>query len=113
MLPGSALMPATCSDLEDVAYEAGRQSVRLARMGLKASDIVTKKSFENAIMVHAAISGSSNSLLHIPAAAHEFGIDIDADTFDRMHRGAHYLLDIRPAGKWPAQYFDYAGAFPG
>lgn len=112
MLPGSALMPATCSDLEDVAYEAGRQSVRLARMGLKASDIVTKKSFENAIMVHAAISGSSNSLLHIPAAAHEFGIDIDADTFDRMHRGAHYLLDIRPAGKWPAQYFYYAGGVP-
>ena len=50
------------------------------------------KSFENAIMVHAAISGSTNSLLHIPAIAKEFGIELDADTFDRLHRGAHYLL---------------------
>ena len=112
MLPGSALMPATCEDLKKVAYEAGVQSVRLAEMGLTSSDIVTMKSFENAIMVHAAISGSSNSLLHIPAIAHEFGYELDADTFDRMHRGAHYLLDIRPAGKWPAQYFYYAGSVP-
>ena len=68
--------------------------------------------FENAIMVHAAISGSSNTLLHIPAIAHEAGIEIDSDTFDRMHRGAHYLLDIRPAGRWPAQFFYYAGGVP-
>lgn len=112
MLPGSALMPAACEDLKQIAYEAGRRSVELAKSGLKASDIVTKEAFENAIMVHAAISGSTNSLLHIPAIAHEFGIEIDADTFDRMHRGAHYLLDIRPAGKWPAQFFYYAGGVP-
>lgn len=112
MLPGSALMPATCEDLQKVAVEAGTRSVALAQSGVTARDIVTKKSFENAIMVHAAISGSTNSLLHIPAAAHEFGIDISAETFDQMHRGAHYLLDIRPAGKWPAQYFYYAGGVP-
>lgn len=112
MLPGSALMPATCADLKQVAYEAGKQAVELAKKGMKAGDIVTMKSFENAIMVHAAISGSSNSLLHIPAIAHEFGFELDADTFDRMHRGAHYLLDIRPAGKWPAEYFYYAGGVP-
>lgn len=112
MLPGSALMPATCDDLKTVAYEAGRQAVRLSRMGLRAKDIVTMESFENAIMVHAAISGSTNSLLHIPAIAHEFGFKIDGDTFDRMHRNAHYLLDIRPAGRWPAQFFYYAGGVP-
>lgn len=112
MLPGSALMPATCTDLRDVAYRAGQQVMELARMGLKPRDIVTMKSFENAIMVHAAISGSTNSLLHIPAIAHEFGLELDAETFDRLHRGAHYLLDIRPAGKWPAQYFYYAGGVP-
>lgn len=86
--------------------------MELAMKGLKVSDIVTNKSFENAIMVHAAISGSTNSLLHIPAIAHELGIEIDSDTFDRMHRGAHYLLDIRPAGRWPAQFFYYAGGVP-
>lgn len=112
MLPGTALMPATCEDLKAAAREAGRKSVELAKKGMKASDIVTWKSFENAIMVHAAISGSTNSLLHIPAIASEFGIVIDADTFDRMHKGAHYLLDIRPAGKWPAQFFYYAGGVP-
>ncbi len=112
MLPGSALMPATCEDLKEVAYKAGKQVVALAEKGLKVSDIVTMKSFENAIMVHAAISGSTNSLLHIPAIAHELGLEIDSDTFDRMHRGAHYLLDIRPAGKWPAQFFYYAGGVP-
>jgi dihydroxy-acid dehydratase len=112
MLPGSALMPATCEDLNKVAYEAGVKVVELAKKGLKASDIVTRKSFENAIMVHAAISGSSNTLLHIPAIAHEFGIDIDSETFDEMHKNAHYLLDIRPTGKWPAEYFYYAGGVP-
>lgn len=112
MLPGSALMPATCPELKEMAYKAGLQVMELAAQGLKVSDIVTMKSFENAIMVHAAISGSTNSLLHIPAMAHELGFEIDGDTFDRMHRGAHYLLDIRPAGKWPAQFFYYAGGVP-
>ncbi len=112
MLPGSALLPATCQDLKDVAYQAGRQIVKNALSGLRAENIITKESFENAIMVHAAISGSTNSLLHIPAIAHEYGIELDSDTFDRMHRGAHYLLDIRPAGKWPAQFFYYAGGVP-
>lgn len=112
MLPGSALMPATSEDLKTMARKAGEQVMQLALKGLRVSDIVTKESFENAIMVHAAISGSTNSLLHIPAIAHELGIEIDSDTFDRMHRGAHYLLDIRPAGRWPAQFFYYAGGVP-
>ena len=112
MLPGSALMPATCPELKEMAYKAGRQVMELVKAGLKVSDIVTMEAFENAIMVHAAISGSTNSLLHIPAMAHELGMEIDADTFDRMHRGAHYLLDIRLAGKWPAQFFYYAGGVP-
>lgn len=112
MLPGSALMPAMCSDLTAQAKAAGEQVVKLAKEGVKARDIVTLKSFENAVMVHAAISGSTNCLLHMPSIAREFGIDLDSDSFDRLHRGAHYLLDIRPAGKWPAQYFYYAGGVP-
>ncbi len=112
MLPGTALMPATSKELREAAYEAGKRSVALAEQGLKPRDMVTLDSFENAILVHAAISGSTNSLLHIPAIAHEFGLTIDGDTFDRLHRGAHYLLDIRPAGFWPAQYFFYAGGVP-
>ena len=112
MLPGTALLPAMCEDLRTAAERAGRQAMFLAEKNLRPHDMVTMESFENAIMVHAAISGSTNALMHIPAIAHEFGIDLDADTFDRMHRGAHYLLDIRPAGRFPAQYFYYAGGVP-
>ncbi len=112
MLPGTALMPATAPELRQASYDAGKQLMNLVHQGIRAKDIVTKESFENAIMVHAAISGSTNATMHIPAIAHEFGIEIDADTFDRMHRGAHYLLNIRPSGDWPAQYFYYAGGVP-
>lgn len=112
MLPGTALMPATAPELKQAAYDAGVQVLELVKKGIRAKDIVTRKSFENAIMVHAAISGSTNATMHIPAIAHEFGIEIDGDTFDRMHRGARYLLNIRPSGDWPAQYFYYAGGVP-
>ena len=112
-LPGSALMPATSPDLLAYAREAGRQAVKLAQMEhMRPSDLVTKESFENAILVHAAISGSTNCLLHIPAIAHELGIEITGDTFDRLHRNARYLLDVRPAGRWPAECFYYAGGVP-
>nr|WP_293009911.1 MULTISPECIES: dihydroxy-acid dehydratase [unclassified Oscillibacter] len=112
MLPGTALLPATSPDLPEAARRAGRQSVWLARQGLTARQIVTRESFENAVMVHAAISGSTNALLHLPAIAQEFGIEIDGETFDRLHRGMHFLLDIRPTGRWPAQYVYYAGGVP-
>ena len=111
-LPGSALLPATSPDLLDYAYRAGRQAVELARKGLKPSDMITMASLENAILVHAAISGSTNALLHLPAIAHELGLSIDGDSFDRLHRGARYLLDLRPAGRWPAEFFYYAGGVP-
>ena len=72
MLPGTALMPATAPELKQAAYDAGVQLMKLVEQGIKAKDIVTMKSFENAIMVHAAISGSTNATMPIPANAHEF-----------------------------------------
>ena len=112
-LPGSALMPATSPDLLAYAREAGKRAAWMAgEEDMRPSKIVTMDSFENAIYVHAAISGSTNCLLHLPAIAHEFGIEITGDTFDRIHRGARYLLDVRPAGRWPAECFYYAGGVP-
>ena len=112
-LPGSALMPATSPDLLAFARQAGRQAVKLAYMeNMRPSNIVTMKSFENAILIHAAISGSTNCLLHLPAIAHELGIQITGYTFDRLHQNARYLLDVRPAGRWPAECFYYAGGVP-
>ena len=111
-LPGSALLPAGSPELTDMARRAGALSVSLADTGLKPSDIVTMDSFENAILVHAAISGSTNCLLHLPAIAHELGIELTGETFDRLHRGVHYLVNLRPAGQWPAEFFHYAGGVP-
>ena len=112
-LPGSALLPATSPDLLNYAYRAGKRAVEIAGDdAMRPSKLLTMDSFENAILVHAAISGSTNTLLHLPAVAHELGITIDGDTFDRLHRGMHYLLDLRPAGRWPAEFFYYAGGVP-
>ena len=112
-LPGSALMPAMSDDILTYAYRAGKRAVEIAGVdSMKPSKIITLKSFKNAILVHAAISGSTNCLLHLPAIAHELGIEITGDTFDELHRNAHYLLNVRPAGKWPAEVFYYAGGVP-
>ncbi len=112
-LPGSALLPATSPDLLAYAKSAGRLAVKLANsQGMRPSDIVTLESFGNAILVHAAVSGSTNCLLHLPAMAHELELEITGDTFDQLHRGARYLLDVRPAGRWPAEFFYYAGGVP-
>lgn len=111
-LPGGALLPASSPLLAEYAAKAGKRAMEIAEEDFTPRDFVTEKSFENAVMVHAAISGSTNSLIHVPAIAREFGIEFDAGIFDRLHRGARYLLDIRPAGRWPAQFFHYAGGVP-
>ena len=112
MLPGTALMPATAPELRRMAEQAGKRAAQLAGSDLTPRRLVTRESFENAVLVHAAISGSTNTVLHLPAIAHEFGVELTAEDFDRLHRGARYLLDIRPAGRWPAQFFYYAGGVP-
>ena len=111
-LPGSALLPAAGPEPAEFARRAGKRAVEMAREGIRPGDILTMKNVENAILVHAAISGSTNAMLHLPAICREYGIEIDGDTFDRLHRGARYLLDIRPAGRWPAEFFHYAGGVP-
>ncbi len=112
-LPGSALLPAESGELLNYAYEAGKRAAEMAcHPELRPSKLLTRESFENAILVHAAVSGSTNCLLHLPAIAHEAGIEIDIDTFDRLHRQVPYILDLRPAGRWPAEFFYYAGGVP-
>ncbi len=111
-LPGSALIPTHSPYLRKYARQAGEQSVTLAENEIKPSDIMTQEAFKNAIMVHAAIAGSSNSLLHLPAIAHELGLDLPPELFDEIHRKIPFLLNIRPSGYWPGEYFWYAGGVP-
>lgn len=111
-LPGTSLLPATSDALKDVARNVGKYIKNLVEKDIKPSDILTKESFENAIMVHAAIAGSTNSLLHLPAIAHEAGIELTGEDFDRIHRMIPYILNLRPSGFYPAQFYYYAGGTP-
>ncbi|AAK81527.1 dihydroxy-acid dehydratase [Clostridium acetobutylicum] len=111
-LPGTALIPVTSKELKLAAKNAGKQILKLIELNIKPSEIMTKKAFENAIMVHAAIAGSSNCLLHIPAIAHELGMDIEPELFDEIHKKIPYILNIRPSGFYPGSYFWNAGGVP-
>jgi len=111
-LPGTALIPASLFDIRRLARQAGRQIMQLAQNGLKPSDILTKSAFENAIKVHAALSGSTNALLHLPAIAHELGIEIDAQLFDRINREIPYLVNVQPSGQHVSEMVWYAGGVP-
>jgi dihydroxy-acid dehydratase len=111
-LPGTALVPASLFDIRRLARQAGRQVMQLAQKGLKPSDILTQAAFENAIKVHAALSGSTNALLHLPAIAHELDIEIDAELFDRINREIPYLVNVQPSGKHVSEMVWYAGGVP-
>ena len=111
-LPGTSLLPATSEALKDVARNIGKYVKNLVEKDIKPSDILTKEAFENAIMVHAAIAGSTNSLLHLPAIAHEANIELTGEDFDRIHRHIPYILNLRPSGFYPAQFYYYAGGTP-
>ena len=111
-LPGTSLLPATSQELKDVAKNIGGHIRFLVERNIKPSDILTKEAFENAIMVHAAIAGSTNALLHLPAIAHEAGIELTGEDFNRIHRTIPYILNLRPSGFYPAQYYYYAGGTP-
>jgi dihydroxy-acid dehydratase len=111
-LPGSALTPAPLTKLLRYARATGKQSVSLIRANLTARRILTRDAFENAIIIHAATGGSTNALLHLPVAAREAGVDITIDDFDRIHRRVPVLANVKTTGKYPVEYFWYAGGVP-
>ena len=86
--------------------------MELVKKGIRPADILTPAAFENAMKVHAAISGSTNALLHIPAIAHELGIEIEAERFDQLNREIPYLSNIQPSGEYVNELFWYAGGIP-
>lgn len=111
-IPGSSVLPATGKTLSDITKQIGAYIKTVVEKNITPRDILTKEAFENAIMVHAAIAGSTNSLLHLPAIAHECGIELTGEDFDRIHRQIPYILNIRPSGYYPAEYYYYAGGTP-
>lgn len=111
-LPGNALIPATYMEIRRIARRAGRQVMKLAEQGITASKILTRSAFENAMKVHAAIGGSTNALIHLPAIAHELGITIEPELFDQYSREIPYLTNIQPSGKYVTELLWFAGGIP-
>jgi dihydroxy-acid dehydratase len=111
-LPGSALTPAPLSKLLRYARATGKQIVKLIEEDLTPRRILTREAFENAITLHAAIGGSTNALLHLPVIAEEAGVEITIDDFDRIHRRVPVLANVKTTGRYPVEYFWYAGGVP-
>ncbi|MDF2725316.1 MAG: dihydroxy-acid dehydratase [Paenibacillus sp.] len=111
-LPWSALIPATNAEIRRMARASGQQVMELQRHGITPSRILTEKAFENAIMIHSAIGGSLNAVMHLIAIAAEAGITLKAETFDAIHRQIPVLVDTKTAGKYPTELFWYAGGVP-
>ncbi|ADJ23065.1 dihydroxy-acid dehydratase [Hyphomicrobium denitrificans ATCC 51888] len=109
-LPGSAGAPAPYESRDAYATESGKAVMRLIADGIRPRDICTKKAFENAAVVIAATGGSTNGALHLPAMAHEVGIDFDLFDVAEIFRRTPYIADLKPGGQYVAKdVYDIGG----
>jgi dihydroxy-acid dehydratase len=111
-LPGNGTIPAVDSARLRLAKQAGIRIVDLIQKNVKPRDILTRQAFENAIAVDMAIGGSSNTVLHLLAVAHEARVDIELDTFDRISQETPYLTKLSPSGIHHMEDLDAAGGIP-
>ena len=111
-LPHSCSAPAPYLSRDKYCEEAGRQVMNLVEKGVRPRDIVTRKSLENAARVVAASGGSTNAGLHLPAIAHEAGIDFDLLEVAEIFRTTPYICDLQPAGQYVAKDMYDIGGFP-
>lgn len=109
-LPGNGTIPAAYFGARRIlAKKAGAVIMDLVRNNICPRDIMTLESFENAIAVDMAIGGSTNTVLHLPAIAHEAGIDLPLETFDEISRKAVYICKMSPGGTYHMQDLNEAG----
>ncbi len=102
-LPGSAGAPAPYTSRDEYAAASGRAVMELLKSGIRPRDIVTRKSLENAAMIVSATGGSTNAALHLPAMAHEAGIDFDLFDVCEIFKRTPYIADLKPGGKYVAK----------
>ncbi|HLJ62895.1 MAG TPA: dihydroxy-acid dehydratase [Stellaceae bacterium] len=111
-LPGSAGAPAPYDSRDAYATRSGEVVMELLRANIRPRDIVTRKSLENAAMVVAASGGSTNGGLHLPAIAHEAGIDFDLHAVAEIFRRTPYIADLKPGGRYVAKDLYEVGGVP-
>jgi len=108
-LPNSNMVPAPYQTRADIAVAAGRQVMTLIETNLRPRDICTREAFENAARIVAATGGSTNAVLHLPAMAHECGIDFDLFDVAEMFKTTPYIADLQPGGHYVARDMYEAG----
>ena len=111
-LPYSAGAPAPYEIRDRFCFAAGEKVMELVARNIRPRDIVTRKALENAAMVVAASGGSTNAALHLPAIAHECGIDFDLFEVEKIFRKTPYLASLKPGGKYVAKDMFEAGGVP-
>lgn len=111
-LPGNGTLPAVSAARRRLAKESGFRVVELVREGIKPSDILTPAAFENALAVDMALGCSTNSVLHLPAIAHEAGIRLDLDKINTISQKTPNLCKLSPAGEHHIEDLDEAGGIP-
>ncbi|MEJ2354849.1 MAG: dihydroxy-acid dehydratase, partial [candidate division WOR-3 bacterium] len=111
-LPGCATNLAVSAEKKRIAYRSGERIVELIKENKTCDKIATKKAFENAIRIDMALGGSTNTVLHIPAIAHEFGVDLPLEVFDEISKDTPNISKIRPAGDYFMEDLNYAGGIP-
>jgi dihydroxy-acid dehydratase len=111
-LTGCATSLAVSAKKKRIAYDSGVRVMELVRKNLTARRIITKNAIHNAVLVDNAMGGSTNTVLHIPAIAHEAGIDIKLDLFDEISKKTPHITNIRPAGEHFMEDVEKAGGIP-
>lgn len=111
-LPGNAAIPAADSRRKVLAQMSGLRIVEMVKENLRLSDILTRKSFENAMRVNAAIGGSTNFVLHLLAIAGRIGVALKIDDFDVHSRDIPLLANLQPSGEYFMEDMYYAGGLP-
>jgi len=111
-LPGSASAPAIDPRREVDARLAGEAVVNMLRLGIRPSDILTKKAFENAIALANALGGSTNAVLHLLAIANEAGVELNLEDFNRIAAKVPHIADMKPGGKFHMTDLDRIGGVP-
>jgi dihydroxy-acid dehydratase len=111
-LPHNAAIPAADARRKVLAHLSGMRSVEMVRKDLKLSDILTRKAFENAIIVNAAIGGSTNFIIHLLAIAGRIGVDLSLEDFDKLSRNVPFIANLQPSGKYFMEDLYYAGGIP-
>lgn len=111
-LPGNAAIPAADANRKVLAQLSGRRIVEMVREDVKLSDILTRSAFENAIRVNAAISGSTNFVIHLLAIAGRIGVPLSIEDFDRYSRDIPLVANIQPSGTYFMEDMYYAGGLP-